>query len=196
MLERYISLTGEVKKKFDLLYDLVINCPVNITTIKDREGFALKHILDSIYFFLNRPPEIKSVADIGSGGGFPGLPLAIYFTDWQVTLVESTGKKCEFLKKAAEALGLSNVRVENSRAEKMPPAGFDLVTARGVGSVKDILKFTSHLVHDKGAWLIYKGERLNEELAEVKPSLEIRGIKNETVRIENPFKRSYLYLYH
>ena len=196
MLEHYINLNSEVKKKFDLLYSLVVNSPINLTAIKDKEDFALKHILDSLYFFLKHPLNIRTVADIGSGGGFPGLPLAIYFTDWQITLVESIGKKCRFLEKAAKELELSNVRVVNARAEKIPPADFDFITARGVGSVKELLKYTAHLVHDKGAWLMYKGERLNEEITKARPDIEKRGIKSEIFRIEVPFKRSYLYLHY
>ncbi len=196
MIEQYINISGDAAKKFDLLYELVTNSPVNVTAIKDKEEFYLKHILDSLYFFTKHPLKIKSIADIGSGGGFPGLALAIYFQEWHVTLVDSIGKKCSFLESAAKGLGLGNVRVVNARAENMLPAKFDLVTARGVGSVKELLKYTTHLVHDKGAWLMYKGERLGEELAEAGAVLGRRGIKSETIRVETPFTRSYLYLHY
>jgi len=196
MIEQYISLTHDQREKFELLYNLVLNSSVNLTAIKEKADFFLKHILDSVYFFLKRPLKINSLVDAGSGGGFPGLVLAIYFRDWQVTLVDSNGKKCRFLNEATNKLQLTNVHVVYSRAEDMAPAGYDLVTVRGVGSVKELLKYTMHLVHDKGAWLMYKGERLGEELAEAKPITDRRGIKSETVRVETPFTRSYLYLYY
>ena len=196
MLEQYIDLNDNVRKKFNQLYDLVIDSPLNVTAIKDKEEFAIKHIFDSFYFFLKRPLKINLLADIGSGGGFPGMVLAIYFPEWHITLVDSIGKKCRFLENAAKELGLTNVRVVNARAENMLPAKFDLITARGVGSVKELLKYTTHLVHDKGAWLMYKGERLDEELLEAGSLLDSRGVKSETVRVEIPFKRSYLYLHY
>ncbi|MDR0455035.1 MAG: 16S rRNA (guanine(527)-N(7))-methyltransferase RsmG [Deferribacteraceae bacterium] len=196
MLERYLDLNDETKKKFNLFYDLVVSSPVNLTAIKGKDEFALKHIYDSLYFFLKRSLKINTLADIGSGGGFPGLALAVYFSDWQITLIESIGKKCRFLENATQKLELANVRVINSRAENIPPSGYDIVTARGVGSVKELLKNTAHLVHDRGAWLIYKGERVNEELRDAKPILNKRGIKSELLRVETPFTRSYLHLYY
>jgi 16S rRNA (guanine527-N7)-methyltransferase len=173
-----------------------MNSPVNVTAIKEPADFATKHILDSIYFFMKTPTlNMKKIVDIGSGGGFPGLVLAIYYPDVELTLVDSVGKKCKFMEDCVIKLGLKNVKVINSRAEQLVGVKADLVTARGVGTVKEVLKFSENLVKPKGGWLMYKGEKLEAELAEAKHIIEERGLKSEIMRIEQPFTRSYLHLH-
>jgi 16S rRNA (guanine527-N7)-methyltransferase len=107
--------------------------------------------------------------------------------------VESISKKCRFLENCALKLSLNNVEVLNRRAEDVK-SSFDLITARGVGSVKEMLKATLHLSRKETVWILYKGERADEELAEAEGILRKRGIESEIIRIEEPIKRSYLFL--
>jgi 16S rRNA (guanine527-N7)-methyltransferase len=183
----------EALRKFEHLREFVSNSSVNVTAIRERDEFYLKHILDSIYIFRLREIPFETAADIGSGGGFPGFPISIIYPDRKITLVESVGKKCRFLKDCALQLSLKNIDIRNSRAEDTDGT-FDLITARGVARVKDILKYTLHLSQKNTVWLLYKGERVSEELVEAEEIFKKREIKSEVIRIEEPFKRSYLFL--
>src|SRR5574338_1593719 len=110
---------------------------MNLTAIRERPQQVTKHVLDSLAV----APWLRGqrVADVGSGAGFPGIPLAIVRPDLQFALIESTGKKCRFLEHARDALGLANVEVVQSRAETYRPGvRFDTVLARAVGPVVDL----------------------------------------------------------
>ena len=108
---------------------------MNLTAIRERSQQITKHLLDS----LTVVPWLRGqrVADIGSGAGFPGIPLAIVLPQLHFALVESTGKKCRFLEHVRDTLGLTNVEIVQSRAEAYrPQAKFDTVLARAVGPLR------------------------------------------------------------
>ena len=106
------------------------------------------------------------IADVGSGAGFPGIPLAIVAPERHFALIESVGKKCRFLEEARDTLGLTNVEVVQSRAETYKPAErFDTVLARAVGPVADLVKFAGGLVAGGGRFFAMKGRYPEEELA-------------------------------
>ena len=108
----------------------------------------------------------ERVADIGSGAGFPGIPLAIVAPDKHIALIESVGKKCRFLEHVRDALALGNVEVVQSRAETYQPARrFDTVLARAVGPTADLVKYAGALVTGGGRLLAMKGRNPEEELA-------------------------------
>jgi 16S rRNA (guanine527-N7)-methyltransferase len=188
-----LNLSEEQHSKFVILYELVNSAPLNVTAIKEEHDFFLKHIFDSLYIFQLFPIEFNTLADIGSGGGFPGIPIAALYPERKVSLVESILKKCRFLEDCALKLALGNLDVINRRAEAVTGT-FDLITARGAGSVKEILKATLHLSQKNTVWLLYKVERAEAELAEAGNILKKRGITSEIIRIEEPIKRSYLFL--
>lgn len=183
-----------------MFYKLHLEAPLNLTSIKERDEFYLKHYADSIEYFnsyMQRSlKEDISLADIGSGGGFPGIVLAIYNPSWKVTLVESIAKKCRFLEEAASKLGLTNVEVINKRAENITDRKFDIITSRGVASVKDIINLTYNLAHGSTFWLLYKGERLDDELKQAKQLLNKRGLHFETIRASQPLTRTYCIISH
>jgi 16S rRNA (guanine527-N7)-methyltransferase len=199
IIAKYCQVSEAELASFERLYELTMASPINITAIKSKEDYELKHVLDSLYVFRNalfaelNPANIATVADVGSGGGFPGLIMAICYPQWQVTLIESIAKKCNYLESAVSALGLTNVSVINARAEKVQ-GSFDLVTARGVGSVKDVYNSTKHIV--KIGWMMYKGERLCQEQEEFASVVVKRRLKSVSKRVESPFTRSYLYMYY
>ena len=146
----------------DLLDDW--NTRMNLTAIRERPAQITKHILDS----LTMVPWLRGarVADIGSGAGFPGIPLAIVVPGVHFVLVESVGKKCRFLECVRETLQLENVEVVQSRAEDYQPMDrFDSVIARAVGPLADLVKHAGGLVAGGGRLLAMKGRYPEDELS-------------------------------
>jgi 16S rRNA (guanine527-N7)-methyltransferase len=146
----------------DLLDDW--NTRMNLTAIRDRPSQLTKHLLDSLTVL----PYLvgQRIADVGSGAGFPGIPLAIVEPARQFALIESTGKKCRFLEHVRDTLGLANVEVVQSRAENYrPEVRFDTVLARAVGPVADLVKVAGPLVVGGGRLLAMKGRHPADELA-------------------------------
>jgi 16S rRNA (guanine527-N7)-methyltransferase len=137
---------------------------MNLTAIRDRPSQLTKHLLDS----LSVRPHLRGqrVADVGSGAGFPGIPLAIVTPGTHFALIESVGKKCRFLEHVRDALGLANVEVVNSRAEAHEPElRYDTVLARAVGPVADLVRYAGPLVAGGGRLLAMKGRVPEDELA-------------------------------
>ena len=140
------------------------NARMNLTAIRDRPSQLTKHLLDS----LTVQPYLRGerIADVGSGAGFPGIPLAIVEPHRRFTLIESTGKKCRFLEHVRDALELKNVAVVQSRAESYKPdMRFDTVLARAVGPVADLVKVAGPLVVGGGRLLAMKGRYPEQEVA-------------------------------
>ena len=140
------------------------NARMNLTAIRDRPSQLTKHLLDS----LTVRPFLRGerIADVGSGAGFPGIPLAIVEPQRHFALIESTGKKCRFLEHVRDALGLGNVEVVQSRAEAYKPeVRFDTVIARAVGPIAGLVKAAGPLVVGGGRLLCMKGRYPDEELA-------------------------------
>ena len=146
----------------DLLDDW--NTRMNLTAIRDRPSQLTKHLLDSLTVL----PYLQGerIADVGSGAGFPGIPLAIVEPHRHFSLIESTGKKCRFLEHVRDALELKNVEVVQSRAESYKPeVRFDTVLARAVGPIADLVKVAGPLVVGGGRLLAMKGRYPQDELA-------------------------------
>jgi len=137
---------------------------MNLTAIRDRPAQLTKHLLDSLTVlpFLHG----NRIADVGSGAGFPGVPLAIVEPGRHFALIESTGKKCRFLEHVRDTLGLANVEVVQARAEAYrPEMRFDTVIARAVGPLAGLVKVAGHLVVGGGRLLAMKGRYPEDELA-------------------------------
>ncbi len=190
-MDKLIKTTEKIEKKLEKFYELHLNCQINLTAIKEKEEFYLKHYFDSIYYFQQYELPLGSLADIGSGGGFPGIVLGIFYPDLKITLIESIGKKCRFLEEAAKVLELKNIEILNTRVENIKDKSFDIITARGVSTVKELLKNSYQISKQNTKWVMYKGERLEEELKEALPVIEKRGLNVEKIRIESPITRTY-----
>ena len=152
------------------------NKAYNLTAVRNREDMVRLHILDSLSIlpFV----EGKQVADIGTGAGLPGIPLAIFLPDVEFTLVDSNSKKTRFVQQAILELKLKNVKVMHRRVEKIEPeALFSMVMMRAFASLPDIMQLTSHLIDEKGVLLAMKGQRPDdEELVEIKQPYEIISV--------------------
>ena len=141
------------------------NATYNLTAIRDPRDMVAKHLLDS----LAMQPFVRGIAtlaDLGTGPGLPGIPLAIATPGLQVTLVESNGKKARFLREAVRQLGLGNVQVAESRIEAFQPGThFDAITARALATLPLILELGGHLPGPGGRLLAMKGVVPDEEIA-------------------------------
>lgn len=136
----------------------------NLTAVRDAERMVSHHLLDS----LAAVPYYKgeAVLDVGSGGGLPGIPLAIARPELRVTLIDSIAKKTAFLLQAKAELGLGNVQVITSRVEDFrPDAQFDVITSRAFSDLKEFVTLTRHLLKPGGCWLAMKGLLPHEEIA-------------------------------
>jgi len=165
-LGRFLALLFEANQRF------------NLTSITDPEEAWSRHILDSLTLL----PYIvqsgaTSVIDIGSGGGLPGIPLAIVAPEVSFTLLEATEKKARYLRSAGEALKLDNVQVVNERAEvaardrEAHREQYDLVIARAVGRLPVLIELTVPFARVGGHVLAIKGQRAAEEVAESRSAL-------------------------
>jgi 16S rRNA (guanine527-N7)-methyltransferase len=151
------------------------NAQFNLTAIRDRPGMLRKHVFDS----LTLQPYLRGtrVADIGTGAGFPGLPLAIVNPQRRFTLVEATGKKARFVEQTVLRLGCDNVQVEHGRAESYRPFElFDTVAARALSSLADFAAYAGHLCAPDGRLLAMKGKRPDEEISALPKSFRVVAV--------------------
>ena len=144
----------------------------NVIGTRDFEGILHRHVLDSLSCLLFSPlREAKKVADLGSGGGLPGIPLAVALPDAEVTLIESTGKKAEFLRYAAGELGLANLKVVNARVEESAREDahrgtYDVCTVRALARLSVVAEYSLPLLHLGGNVVAMKGRVEAKERAE------------------------------
>lgn len=176
------SLIEKESEKFSLFRGLLTeyNKKFNLTAVCDEKGIYLKHFLDSVlgesYF-----KKGADVVEIGSGGGFPSIPLKIVREDLKFTLIESTGKKCDFLNIVVEKLGLDCVKVLNIRAEDggrdpLLREKFDICCARAVARLNTLCEYCLPFVKVGGIFIAYKGD-CKEEIEESVNAVKILGGK-------------------
>ncbi len=157
------------------------NKNINLTAIRDSEGIRSKHFLDSLTCMLawrDRPPE--RLIDIGTGAGFPGIPLKIIMPRLQLTLVESVGKKLEFCRHMVEVLGLENVTCLQARAEELGLARehrekYDWAVARAVANLPVLAEYLLPLVRVGGGMLAQKGETGPAEAHKADRAIQVLG---------------------
>jgi len=139
---------------------------VNLTSIVSPEGILTLHMLDS----LSIVPDLldaSTVLDVGTGGGFPGLPLAVACPEREFLLIDGTQKKIRFVSDAIEALGITNAKAVAVRAEDLDEATFDAVIVRAVGTIADVLHNAGHLVAPEGRLVAMKGRHPADEVSAV-----------------------------
>ncbi len=179
---------------------LAANTLVNLTAVRDPDDAWEKHIFDALTLLpiLAELPTASRVIDVGSGGGLPGVPLAIVRPDLQFVLLEPTGKKAAFLNHVTEQLSLVNVEVVRDRAEIIGSAsapepaehrdGYDAVVSRAVGRLRMLAELTVPLANQGGLVVLVKGQRADEELVEARQALHMLCVSHAGT-IETPTGR-------
>lgn len=160
------------------------NATYNLTAIRDPREMVTKHLLDSLAMAPYVGPGatgstagIGTLADLGTGPGLPGIPLALAHPDLRVALVESNGKKARFLREAVRNLGLGNATVAESRIEALDrPGQFQAITARALATLPQILALGGHLLSPDGVLLAMKGARPDEEIAALPAGWALRAL--------------------
>ena len=176
------TLSPQQHELFGRYLDLLLaaNQRMNLTRITDRESAELHHVGDALTLLRYLPPGRLKIADVGSGVGVPGMPLAIARPDAQVVLIESTRKKAAFLTDASQKLGLQNLRVCDLRAEDVGRSStlresFDIVVARAVATLDWLAEWCLPLLKKGGKMLAMKGERAAAELPAAGHAIHLMG---------------------
>lgn len=153
----------------------LFNSAYDLTNAENQDDIVIKHVLDSLsaqkkLVSLIKSPDAK-IADIGSGGGLPGIPLSLSLRDYNITLVERMSKRCAFLENCTAILGLKNVTIENLEAERVPANSFDIIVFRAFRPLdKKMIKTLARMVKPDGYILAYKAklEKIKEEMDAIK----------------------------
>lgn len=185
-------LSKEQISKFEKYLELLLewNERFNLTAITDKDEIEEKHFLDSLKLVEYFDIENKTLLDIGSGAGFPGIPLAIVKSTAKVTLLEANGKKVSFLHEVVKQLNLTNVEVIKGRAEEMKNREcFDVVTARAVKELNVLLEISFSLVKVGGCFIAYKGPSAKEEIENAKGAIMALGAE-QPILVEYSLKKS------
>ena len=190
ILKYFPEITDEQKQQFKKLEQLYTewNEKINVISRKDMDGLYEKHILHSLGIAKVMPfADGTKVLDVGTGGGFPGIPLAILFPEVSFTLIDSIGKKIKVVEAVSEGLGLKNVTAVHGRAEKLKEK-FHFVVSRAVTQMPEFLrwlkgKFEKEQFNEKHNGVLYlKGGDLAEELA---------GLRCEIFQLKNYFEEEF-----
>ena len=174
ILQQFPNLSENQKEQFKKLEDLYVdwNAKINVISRKDIESLYTKHVLHSLAIAKVQPFESGSyILDVGTGGGFPGIPLAILFPDTRFYLIDVILKKITVVKAVAEALGLQNVKTEQIRAENVK-GDYDFIVSRAVTNMPDFVSWVKDKIKKqnkhalKNGILYLKGGDLTEELSD------------------------------
>lgn len=185
LLAEDVALTDQQMAQFDTYFHLLVewNEKMNLTAITEEKEVYLKHFYDSLLVGLKMALNPQAaICDVGSGAGFPSIPLKILYPELSVTIVDSLKKRITFLQELTDQLGLTNVHLYHDRAETFGqnPAfreQFDYVTARAVARLNVLAELCLPLVKKEGYFLALKAAKSDEELQEAKPAIAQLGGK-------------------
>lgn len=195
------SLSSEAESALATLVGLVLSDPAASTAVRGVDRVLDEHIADSLVALdVEEVQRASSIADLGSGSGFPGLPLAIARTDALIALVESGERKARFLNRAAAECGLRNVRVVNSRLESWEEGAdrCDLVTARALAPLPVVLEYGAPLLHVRGSLLVWRGARDRDAESAAARAADELGLEAREPLLVRPFqaaRRRHLHLF-
>lgn len=181
-----ISLSDEKIEMFDKYASLLVewNSKFNLTAIKDADGIVLKHFVDSLIVLGENKIE-GSLIDVGTGAGFPGLPLLITNDNLDVTFLDSTGKKIKFIETVLDELGLFadtvNARAEEAAKDEFLRESFDFATARAVSNLRDLSEYCLPFVKVGGKFISMKSAKTEEEITDAKEAIKVLGGEIEKV---------------
>ncbi len=179
-LDINIDINESMKERFELYYKKLIevNSYMNLTRITDYEDVYIKHFLDSLSILKFIKDDKYSLCDVGSGAGFPSIPLAITNDKANFTIIDSLNKRINFINDLISDLGLNNVNAYHFRAEdyaKDHKETFDYVTARAVARLNILIELCLPLVKKGGYMISMKGDILPDEIEEAKKGIELLG---------------------
>ncbi len=182
-----IVFTEEQLQKFYQYMNLLIewNEKINLTAIVEPKEIILKHFIDSLTIIKYIEPN-KSVIDIGTGAGFPGIPVKIMREDLDITLLDSLNKRIHFLNEVIQKLELKNItaihaRIEEFAKNKQYREAFDVATSRAVANLTTLSEYMLPMVDLKGMAICMKGSEINEEISKSKNSIKLLGGKIDKI---------------
>lgn len=180
-----ITLNDVQINQFEEYFSMLIetNKVLNLTAITEEHDVLVKHFLDSV-LAMNDFPKNAKVIDVGSGAGFPSIPLKIVRPDLQICMIDSLNKRVNFLNDVIQKLSLKDIKAEHFRAEDFAKKNremFDVATARAVASLNTLVEYLLPFVRIGGVAVIYKSSKLNAELKEAGNAIKILGGKVEKV---------------
>ncbi len=191
-----LDYTDEIEEKFNKYKELLLdwNKKINITRIESDEEIYIKHYLDSVILLDSSNKTMnKKIIDVGTGGGFPGLPLKIVNDNFKLTLLDSLRKRTDFLKLVSDELKLKDVEVIHGRAEDFGQdikyrEKYDICVSRAVAPLNILSEFCLPFVKVGGYFAAYKSENISEEIVESNAAIEKLGgkiIDIKTIKIPN-----------
>jgi 16S rRNA (guanine527-N7)-methyltransferase len=191
IFQHFPNLSPEQKQKFEALFPLYsdLNSKINVISRKDMDNFYIHHVLHSLALvkFCDFG-GLKTVVDIGTGGGFPGIPLAILYPEIEFSLVDSIGKKITVVQTVAKEIGLDNVDARNARVESLPNK-FDLAVARAVAQSIELYQWMQQHWKSKPLFYLLKGGDLTEEMNNL---LQLNSrLKIQSHRIADVFSEEF-----
>ena len=180
-----LELTAEKEQQFLTFYEMLVekNKVMNLTAIIEFEDVVEKHFLDSIS--LCQVMDLKkplTLLDLGTGAGFPGIPLKIMFPELKITLADSLNKRLLFLNEVIEALNLKDIETVHGRAEELSKRkdyreSFDLCVSRAVANLSTLSEYCLPFIHTSGKFISYKSEKITEEMNAAQHAVKILGGK-------------------
>ena len=189
LLERYhMEISQEKLEIYRSLYGIYkdLNDKVNLISRKDFENFYLHHIIHSLSITkFELIKDENNIIDLGTGGGLPGIPLAIYYNRKNFLLVDSIRKKISAVDKIINKINAKNISTLNNRAENLDIKA-DIIICRSVSSVDNLIQWTKRLLNDKGRLILLKGGNVNKELKNISSRFTIYNL--DDIYSENYFK--------
>lgn len=180
-----ISMSERQEQQFMRYYELLIewNKVMNLTGITEFDEVMQKHFLDSLTIVkgIDKKENLR-VLDVGTGAGFPGIPLKIMFPDWEIVLLDSLNKRIKFLNEVVTQIGVEKITTIHGRAEDFARQDeyrecFDLVVSRAVANLSSLAEYCLPYVKQKGRFVSYKGSNVDQELEESQKAISILGGK-------------------
>ena len=159
------------------------NRTYNLTAVRDPSEMLTQHLFDCLAVIdpLRRVADAGRLLDVGSGGGLPGVVIALLCPGWQVVCVDTVGKKAAFIQQAAVELRLPNLRAQNARVEALALPAFDVITSRAFASLADFVRLTRSSLAPGGVWMAMKGKRPDDELATLPADVDVFHVEQLTV---------------
>lgn len=179
------ALDGVAREKLQVVLTLLAEERASVSSVVDERAWRV-HVADSLTGL--DVPELRAagrIADVGAGAGFPGLVLAVALPNAEVDLIESVGRKCDFMRNAIAAAGISDAAVRNARSEELAAGegreAYDVATARAVGRLSTLAELASPLLKPNGVLIAWKGKRDSEEERQLEQASRMLAMRPEAI---------------